>query len=201
MAWFQSRSSLIGAVMILIGLTGILAVALFLRDDDQTEPPKPIASTPSAAAPATAPGTVREIQTLQRQAIDVQRVVSGEFSPNRMVINGHGFNIELAREANERSIGLSGRESVGVDAGMMFVFPNEGFHRFWMKGTLVPLDLIYIDAGGAIVSIQTMAPEPGVSDANLTLYEPPVIVSLAVEINGARAAETGLEEGMIIEFE
>ncbi len=187
--------------MIVLGLGGIFAVALFLSGDDRIEPLGPIASTTATATPTTAPGTIREVQTLQRPEIDVQQVVSGEFNPKRIIVNGHGFNIELARDANERSKGLSGRESIGVDAGMMFVFPNEGFHRFWMKGTLLPLDLIYIDAGGTIVSIQTMPPEPGVPDANLAIYEPPVIVSLAVEINGTRAAETGLEVGMIVELE
>ena len=76
---------------------------------------------------------------------------------------------------------------------MLFVFPSEGFHRFWMKDVSFPLDLLYIAGDGTIVDVQRMEPEPGVPDAELTIYEPPVEVLLAMEINGGLARRHGIE--------
>jgi uncharacterized membrane protein (UPF0127 family) len=70
-----------------------------------------------------------------------------------------------------------------------------------MKGVSIPLDLIYIARNVTIVDIQTMPPEPGVPDENLTVYEPPVDALLAMEINGGLARRLGIETGMSVCFE
>ena len=197
----RSNPSVIGAAMILIGLAGILAVASYFGTDDSPVVPDPLPPPPANPIPPIAPQTVADGPADQQGAEDVQRIVSGEFVPDKATVNGHDFDIEVARDAAERSKGLGGRASLGVDVGMVFVFPNEGIHRFWMKSTIIPLDLVYIDAGGTVVSVQTMEPELGVPDRDLTIYEPPVPVSLAIELNGGRADETGIAIGMTVDFE
>jgi uncharacterized membrane protein (UPF0127 family) len=126
---------------------------------------------------------------------------SGDNTPETATIDGHVFMLEVANDGNTRSQGLSRRQLFAETAGMLFVFPTESFHKFWMKEVRFSLDLLYIAADGTIVDIQTMDREPGVLDADLTIYESPVRVPLALEITGGKAAELGLEVGMSVLFE
>jgi uncharacterized membrane protein (UPF0127 family) len=121
--------------------------------------------------------------------------------PTRALINGRVFNLEVANDVASRSLGLGGRFALAEDSGMLFVFPGEGFHSFWMKDTRIPLDLLYIAGDGTIVDIQRMEPEPGVPDADLTIYQPPMAVLLALEINGGLAQRHGITAGMAVSFE
>lgn len=66
---------------------------------------------------------------------------------------GVSLTIEYALDAAARELGLGGRAHVPEDYGMLFVFPEDGFHGFWMKDTLVPLDIFWLDAQGQVVSI------------------------------------------------
>jgi len=67
---------------------------------------------------------------------------------------GVSLRIEYATTETERERGLGGRESIPSDYGMLFVFPENGLYGFWMKDTLVPLDIFWLDSKGQVVSIQ-----------------------------------------------
>lgn len=134
-------------------------------------------------------------------AARMENLILRDYNPTRATVNGHAFDLEIARDAEARRLGLGGRESLDANAGMLFVFPAEGFHRFWMKGVPFRLDLLYIDSNGVIVDIQRMKAEPGVADPELTVYQPPEKVQLALEILGGMAEDLGLEAGMTIGFE
>ncbi|WP_281994572.1 DUF192 domain-containing protein [Ruegeria faecimaris] len=64
-----------------------------------------------------------------------------------------GFDIELAVSPQERSRGLMFRESLPVRSGMLFVFDPPQPVAFWMKNTLIPLDLIFIDKTGMVTKV------------------------------------------------
>jgi len=136
-----------------------------------------------------------------KPAIDFAGRFTGDSAPSHAVINGRAFSLEVASDAASRGLGLGGRSALADDSGMLFVFPREGFHRFWMKDVSFPLDLLYITSDATIVDIQRMEPEPGVPDADLTIYGPPVEVLLAMEINGGLAQSLGIEVGMTVDFE
>ncbi|MBI2065143.1 MAG: DUF192 domain-containing protein [Candidatus Yanofskybacteria bacterium] len=68
-------------------------------------------------------------------------------------INGTNIKVEIADEPNEQSQGLSGRESLANDSGMLFVFPQPIITGFWMKDMKFSLDLIWIDERGKIIEI------------------------------------------------
>ncbi len=73
-------------------------------------------------------------------------------------LNAGIYNIdaELARTADEREIGLMFRSTMGTSEGMLFVFEERAQQCFWMKNTLIPLDVAFIADDGAIVNIDQM---------------------------------------------
>ena len=108
--------------------------------------------------------------------------------------------LELAITPQERSRGLSNREHLAPDGGMVFVFSQASTLSFWMKETLIPLDILFLDSERRIVNIHTMHPQPGVPTGQLTLYRSTSPAQYAVEVNAGIAAELGLEAGMVVEF-
>ena len=73
-------------------------------------------------------------------------------------VNGHVLTVELATTPETRSCGLSHRESLPKNQGMLFVYADPEILTFWMKDTHIPLSIAFIDADGRIVSIQKMIP-------------------------------------------
>ena len=112
-----------------------------------------------------------------------------------MSLRGRVFQLEIAATPEDLARGLMERESLDADAGMLFVFSSEFTLSFWMKNTLIPLDILYLDMAGVIVDIQTMHPQPGVPDTELTRYPSAAPAQYAVEINAGLAAEHGFEVG------
>ena len=70
------------------------------------------------------------------------------------------FNAEFAYTDMERQQGLMGRTELAEDEGMLFVFEENQNLFFWMKNTLIPLDIIFFDRDGNFVSSTTMQPCP-----------------------------------------
>ena len=71
----------------------------------------------------------------------------------------HRIHAELAADPGSRMRGLMFRESMAPNAGMLFVFDETTTHCMWMKNTLIPLSVAFLDEKGAIVSIHEMAPK------------------------------------------
>ncbi len=113
------------------------------------------------------------------------------------------FELELALTPEQRARGLMGRESMTDNEGMLFVFPDEEPYpavvNFWMKGTLMPIDVIFIERDGVITAIYEMQPpEPGTPDEDLPVYSSKSPVQFVVELRGGLAAELGLQPGEMI---
>lgn len=68
-------------------------------------------------------------------------------------LGGVSLKIEYALTEGERERGLGGRESIPANYGMLFVFPTADRYGFWMKDTLVPLDIFWLDDKGQVISI------------------------------------------------
>jgi uncharacterized protein len=75
-----------------------------------------------------------------------------------MKLKGHPLKVELARSAQERQTGLMNREKMDRDRGMLFIFPGEAPRSFWMKNTLIPLSIAFLDRDGNILNIEDMEP-------------------------------------------
>jgi uncharacterized protein len=100
------------------------------------------------------------------------------------------FMVEIADDDAERQRGLMFREPLADDRGMLFQFPDVAERGFWMRNTPSPLDIIYIDPNGRIVSIvRNAAPN---SDEVLPSNGP---ASGVLELRAGRAAEIGAQPG------
>ena len=68
------------------------------------------------------------------------------------------YQVEVVQTLQALSKGLSGRESLSEDEGMLFVFTESGQHRFWMKDMLFDLDILWLDKNGKVVHIEENLP-------------------------------------------
>ncbi len=113
----------------------------------------------------------------------------------QVVVKGHDLTIELATTPETRSCGLSLRDSLPENRGMLFVYAEPEILTFWMKNTRMPLSIAFIDAAGRIVSIQKMNPFP-----TTTVYASPVPALYALEVNQGWFEENGVGVGDVLEF-
>ena len=113
----------------------------------------------------------------------------------QVVVKGHDLTIELATTPEARSCGLSLRDSLPTNRGMLFVYAESDILTFWMKNTRMPLSIAFIDAAGRIVSIQKMNPFP-----TTTVYASPVPALYALEVNQSWFEEKGIGVGDVVEF-
>lgn len=102
----------------------------------------------------------------------------------------HHFHIELAATPEARRKGLMFRQSLAVDAGMLFIFPGRGRHSFWMKNTLIPLDMLFIAGDGRIVDVHHNA-----QPHSLTSIIPIADAVAVLEINGGLSRRLGISPG------
>lgn len=74
------------------------------------------------------------------------------------VLGGHVFDLEVARTPDQWQRGLSKRATLSKNQGMVFVLPTEQSLQFWMKDTLIPLDIIYFNSNGTFNTVHKNAP-------------------------------------------
>jgi uncharacterized membrane protein (UPF0127 family) len=104
--------------------------------------------------------------------------------------------VELARTDEERARGLMHRRELAPEAGMLFLFSENEPRAFWMKNTLLPLDMLFIDDGGRVVGIIERA-EP----LTLSPRDPGVPSRYVLEVNGGWAERHGVRPGDRVRFE
>jgi len=107
----------------------------------------------------------------------------------------HRFTVEVARTPEQQAQGLMNRESLGPDRGMIFPYEPPVAASFWMKNTLIPLDMIFIRADGIIARIE--ANTVPLSLDPVAAGEP---VAAVLELAGGRSAELGIAPGAKVEW-
>lgn len=117
--------------------------------------------------------------------------------PLRVTASGkaHAFRVEVARSPQEQAKGLMFRTAMGADEGMLFVEDPPRRAAFWMRNTVIPLDIIFIGTDRRVLNIA----------ANAVPYdETPLpsagLASAVLELNGGRAAELGIAPGDKVEW-
>ena len=104
----------------------------------------------------------------------------------------HRFTVEVAATPEQQERGMMFRKSVAPDRGMIFPYEPAQEVGFWMKNTLIPLDIIYIRSDGTIVRI-TKA-----EAMDLTPLPSGESIAAVLEIRSGRAAELGITEGDVV---
>ena len=115
-------------------------------------------------------------------------------APNAVDLRGDWgqahFNVEIADDAAEQAKGLMFRESLPVSSGMLFIYDTPRHARFWMKNTLIPLDMLFLDKTGQVLRI---------AHNTRPLDETPIDggenVLMILEINGGLAKAMGISIG------
>jgi uncharacterized membrane protein (UPF0127 family) len=100
------------------------------------------------------------------------------------------FNVEIANTIKEQELGLMYRTELAVDAGMLFDFHSARFASFWMKNTVLPLDIIFVKADGTISNIASDAVPYSLKP--IPSSQP---VRAVIEINAGRARALGIQPG------
>lgn len=101
----------------------------------------------------------------------------------------HHFVVETAVTAQQQERGLMFRRELGPDRGMIFPYDPPQSVGFWMKNTLIPLDMLFVRADGTIARIATATP---LSLDTVGSGEP---IAAVLEIRGGRATELGIRAG------
>lgn len=119
----------------------------------------------------------------------------------RVSIGGRSFDLELAMSDATRVKGLSDRESIPTDGGMLFVFPQARPLSFVMRRCLVPIDIIYLDPAGRIVRTYAMQVEPyDTPESRLRRYDSGNTAQFAIELAGGTLDSLNLSLGQKIDL-
>jgi len=108
----------------------------------------------------------------------------------------HRVEVEIATDDDSRERGLMWRRSLTPGQGMLFVFPGPAEHSFWMKNTLIPLDMVFIGQDERVVGVVANA-APG----DLTPVGPRARSVYVLEVPGGWAAQLGIDAGSKVEIE
>jgi len=122
-------------------------------------------------------------------ALLAQQAPQPELSTTKLHTGIHVITAEVAATDTSRTIGLMMRERLAPNHGMVFVFEDKSQHCFWMRNTLLPLSIAFVDDDGTIVNIADMAPK---SDASTCPQRP---VRYALEMDQGWFAKRGVTAG------
>lgn len=115
-----------------------------------------------------------------------------------VVLKGKTFYVELAENDEQHARGLMFREQMAPDRGMFFIFNAEYMQAFWMKNTLIPLDMLYFDKNLRLVSTQSNVP-PCKADP-CPSYPSSGPAQYVLELNAGTADKLGVKPGDVLEF-
>lgn len=106
-------------------------------------------------------------------------------------------SVEIADEPAERSRGMMGRRELCDTCGMLFIWPDEQVRSFWMKNTPLPLDMIFLNSRGEVVSV--------IADTEPFRERPPYVARrparFVLETKAGYAAAHGVREGALVDLE
>lgn len=111
------------------------------------------------------------------------------------------ISLEIAETDAERQKGLMNRKSLAENHGMLFVWKDEERRSFWMKNTLIPLDMIFISSNGTVLNVETAYPEPNSSDSELKHYFSDGKAMYVIEVNAGFAENNSIRKGNSVELD
>lgn len=106
----------------------------------------------------------------------------------RIIFGNTTLRAGVADEREERIQGLSGRESLGEREGLLFIFPESGFHGIWMKDMFFSIDIVWLDENFRVVGLE----EEVSPDTFPTSFEPEAPAKYVLEVNAGLSSKAGV---------
>jgi hypothetical protein len=119
--------------------------------------------------------------------------------PRVIFPDGFVVSVEIAADDELRAQGLMYRDHLRPGTGMLFLFARDEEHAFWMKNTVIPLDMVWIDANQRVVAVKYNVPPCKVE--NCPSYPPGVLSRYVLEVAGGVAQQHGIKAGDQLRFE
>lgn len=107
---------------------------------------------------------------------------------------------EKAISAEEKQEGLMNRTTLAGNHGMIFIYDEETPRTFWMKNTLIPLDIIFLDSQKKVINIEEAYPEPGTPESELDRYRSEQPAQYVIEVKQNFTDRNSIEKGDRVEF-
>jgi uncharacterized protein len=104
-------------------------------------------------------------------------------------VGTHPLKVEIAETDPQRETGLMFRQRLGRDEGMLFIYDEPAYHAMWMKNTLIPLSVAFVDRNGVILNIEDMQPQT--LDSHMSAGP----ASYSIETNKGWFAQKGVKPG------
>jgi len=121
----------------------------------------------------------------------------GKNQENEIQINGQKILVEVSQTPNARQKGLSGRENICENCGMLFIFETPQKYTFWMKEMRFNLDMIWIYDNQVLKIVKNIPFAKGVGE----VIDPQIVVDKVLEINAGKSDEWGIKEGDEVIFD
>ena len=118
----------------------------------------------------------------------------------KAIINNQTFDLLLAKTDKEKALGLSEKQSLPQNSGMLFVFEKPNYYSFWMKEMKLPIDIIFISKNRIITVYHDVKP-PQTPQESLPIYKPEEPADMVLEINAGQAQKYNLKKGGEVKFE
>jgi len=107
---------------------------------------------------------------------------------------------ETAISDAEKRKGLMFRKDLDENHGMIFVYDKSETRSFWMKNTLIPLDIIFLDSNKTLINIEKAYPEPDAADSELERYQSDAPAQYVIEVNQNFTDRNNIESGDTVKF-
>ena len=145
---------------------------------------------------------IRQLSALLFTLAVLQLVVASPpasaLEKGKVVVDGHvTIDVEVARTAEAQAKGLSGRSSLKKGRGMVFPYGEALPRSFWMKGMLIPIDILWV-RDGRIVAIEAEIPPPA-PNAPLAVFSH--VADLVLEVPAGYAHEMGIRVGQAVQLQ
>jgi len=109
------------------------------------------------------------------------------------------INLEVVKNQPDQEKGLSGRNSLATNAGMLFVFPKAHYPAFWMKNVKFSLDFLFLH-NKKVVTVLQQVPFPTSSTSDLPQYKPEEPSDMVIELPAGKISELSIKKGDVLNF-
>jgi uncharacterized membrane protein (UPF0127 family) len=138
---------------------------------------------PPATSSAVFVTTLVETTSSATRVIAVTSAVTSTITSSQIVLDGVNLSVEIASTPEAQQKGLSGRDPLPLNHGMLFVFSSEGTYGFWMPDMKFSLDIIWFNAQLQVVYIQQNLPPCPPAPQTCPIYTPPVNALYVLEVD------------------